>query len=144
MKRPIGAVIIAIVDFLFAAFFLCLGIFFFAGGTMIQRIINAAGTMPAGVTPDMFTKIGVVAGILLILWGLFCALIGWGMIGLKNWSRITSIILSALGILLSIPGMINAFRGGPIVMTIVFLAYYVWVIWYMLQSNVKVAFGQTA
>jgi hypothetical protein len=144
MQRPAGAIIIGIVDFLFAAFFACLGLLFFAGGTLIQRFLSSAGTMPGNVGPDVFAKIGAVAGIMILLWAAFCALVGWGMIAVKNWARIISIILAALGVLLSIPGLLNAFRGGPIVMTVIFLAYYVWVIWYLLMPGVAQAFTQRA
>ena len=58
--------------------------------------------------------------------------------------RVTTIVLSALGLLGSLPRLLHGFAGGGMVMTIIFLAYYIWVIWYMLQPNVKAAFGQPA
>jgi hypothetical protein len=66
------------------------------------------------------------------------------LLKLKNWARITSIVLAVLGLLGSIRNLAMGFHGSGMVMTIVFLAYYIWVVWYLLQPNVKAAFGQTA
>jgi hypothetical protein len=148
MQRPAGVTVIAVLDFIGAAFCVIGGLLMFAGGAMLGSLFGAAATANGapGAAPaaGLFAGIGIFAGVIALAFAALAVFVALGLLKLKNWARMTTIVLSALGLLLSIPGLLNGFRGGPIVMTIIVLAYYIWTIWYMLQPNVKAAFGQPA
>jgi hypothetical protein len=151
MQRPAGVTVIAVLDFIGAAFCVIGALVAFFFGSVLASFIGAAaatananGATGAAPAAGLMAGIGIFAGVIALAFGALAVFIALGLLKLKNWARVASIVLSALGLLLSIPGLLNGFRGGPIVMTIIFLAYYIWVIWYMLQPNVKAAFGQSA
>jgi len=48
-----------------------------------------------------------VFGSIYLLFGLFFVLIGWGLLQLQNWARISGMVFSVLGILYSIPGFLT-------------------------------------
>lgn len=148
MQRPGGVTVIAVLDFIGAAFCVIGGLLMFAGGSILASFFSAAananganGTAPVA---GFMAGIGIFLGAIFIAVAIFVIFVALGLLKLKNWARITTIVLSALGLLGSIRNLAVGFHGSGMVMTIVFLAYYIWVIWYMLQPNVKAAFGQTA
>jgi hypothetical protein len=148
MNRPTGVTIIAVLDFIGAASLLILGLLAFAGGSLIAGFINAAaaqsGTAGAAPASGLAAGIGIFIGAIFLAFAIFAIFVAIGLLKLKNWARVTTIVLSVLGLLGSLRNLIAAFHGGGMIFTIVVLAYYIWVIWYMLQPNVKAAFGQTA
>jgi hypothetical protein len=148
MQRPTGVTIIAILDFIGAAGLLILGLLSFVGGSLIAGFFNAASTAngATGAAPaaGWMAGIGIFIGAIFLAFAIFAIFIAIGLLKLKNWARITTIVLSALGLLGSLRNLAMAFHGGGMVYTIIVLAYYIWVIWYMLQPSVKTAFGQTA
>jgi hypothetical protein len=148
MQRPTGVTIIAVLDFIGAALCVILGLLMFAGGAMIGSLFNAAatangatGTAPVG---GFMAGIGIFAGVFFLFFAVLAIFIAIGLLKLKNWARVTTIVLSALGLLSTLSRFLHGFAGGGMVVTIIVLAYYIWVIWYMLQPNVKTAFGQPA
>jgi hypothetical protein len=148
MQRPTGVTIIAVLDFIGAALCVILGLLMFAGGAMLGSLFSAAATANGanGAAPvsGFMAGIGIFIGAIFIFFAVLAIFVALGLLKLKNWARITSIVLSALGLLGSIRNLALGFHGSGMVMTIIFLAYYIWVIWYLLQPNVKAAFGQTA
>ena len=150
MERPGGVTVIAVLDFIGAAFCLIGALIAFFFGTMLASFIGAAaganGTTAPGAAPaaGLMAGIGIFLGAIFIAFGILAIFVALGLLKLKNWARVTSIVLAALGLLGSIRNLAIGFHGSGMIMTIVFLAYYIWVIWYMLQPNVKAAFGQAA
>ncbi len=144
MKRPGGVIFIAIVDFFFGA---CLGVgalFFFAGGSFIQRIIASAPNLPANAS-DIMAKASAVFGVVLLVWAAICILVGWALISLQNWGRFINVAFTALALLLSILGFVRggAAGGSSMIMSIAFLVYYAWATWYLLSAGVANAFTRT-
>jgi hypothetical protein len=148
MQRPTGVTVIAVLDFIGAGFCVIAALLMFMGGSILAGIFSAAatangvtGTAPAA---GFMASIGIIAGVIILFFAVFAVLVAMGLLKLKNWARVTTIVLSALGLLSSLARFARGFAGGGMVMSIIVLAYYIWVIWYMLQPNVKAAFGQTA
>ncbi len=148
MQRPGGVTVIAVLDFIGAGFCVIAALLMFMGGSILASLMGAAATAngAAGAAPaaGIMASIGIVAGVIVLCFGALAVFVALGLLKLKNWARITTIVLSALGLLSSLRNLIAAFHGGGMVVTIIILAYHIWVIWYMLQPNVKAAFGQTA
>ena len=148
MERPTGVTIIAVLDFIGAAGCAILALLAFVGGSLIAGFINAAGTANgatgAGPASGIAAGVGIFIGAICLAFAIFIVFVAVGLLKLQNWARITSIVLSALGLLGSFRNIAAAFHGSGMVVSIVVLAFHIWVIWYMLQPNVKAAFGQTA
>ncbi len=148
MERPAGVTVIAVLDFIGAGFGLIGALLMFMGGSILASLFSAAATAngATGTAPaaGIMASIGIIAGVIILCFVVLAIFIAMGLLKLKNWARIATIVLSALGLLGSVRNIVMAFHGSGMVVTIVILAYYIWVIWYMLQPNVKVAFGQTA
>lgn len=148
MQRPTGVTIIAVLDFIGAAACAILALLMFAGGAMLGSLFNAAananGASGAGMGASFMAGIGIFGGVIFLFFAALAIFVAIGLLKLKNWARIVTIVLSALGLLSTLSRFVHGFAGGGMVMTIIVLAYYIWAIWYMLQPNVKQAFGQAA
>nr|HEV7953790.1 hypothetical protein [Candidatus Acidoferrales bacterium] len=147
MQRPTGVTIIAVLDFIGAAGLLILGLLTFAGGSFIAGLFSAAATANGATTATpaagWMAGIGIFLGAIFLAFAIFFIFVAIGLLKLKNWARITTIVLSALGLLTNLNGFRGGMAGG-IAGPIVGLAINILIIWYMLQPNVKTAFGQTA
>jgi hypothetical protein len=91
--------------------------------------------------------LGAVIGVLALVFAALYALVGWGLLKLKEWARIVTIVLSGLGALGALFGLVAVFTHFGLIIvfwSLVRLAICAWIIWYLLQPNVKAAFqGQT-
>ena len=149
MQRPAGVTVIAVLDFIGAAFCIIGALVAFFFGTMLASFIGAAaganGTAAPGAAPaaGLMAGIGIFIGAIFIFLAVLAIFVALGLLKLKNWARITAIVFSALGLLMSLNGLRGGMAGG-IVGPIIGLAINIWIIWYLLQPNVKAAFGQTA
>ncbi|HEY4837215.1 MAG TPA: hypothetical protein VIH72_01320 [Candidatus Acidoferrales bacterium] len=148
MQRPTGVTVIAVLDFIGAGFAVIGALLMFMGGSILASFFSAAATAngATGTAPaaGIMASIGIIAGVIVLCFAILAIFIAMGLLKLKNWARITTIVLSALGLLSTLSRFLHGFAGGGMVVTIIVLAYYIWVIWYMLQPNVKAAFGETA
>jgi hypothetical protein len=146
MQRPTGVTIIAVLDFIGAGFCVIGGLLMFMGGSIVASIFSAAaanGAAGAAPAAGIMGSIGVIAGVIALLLAAFAVAVALGLLKLKNWARVTTIVFSVLGLL----GNLNGFRAGmssALVGPVIGLALNIWIIWYMLQPHVKAAFGQTS
>ena len=86
-----------------------------------------------------------ILGIVLLVFAAIAAVTGWGLWSLKEWARVTQIVLAALGILRTFFSIMSVFTHGHVFgipFSLLWLAYYGWVIYYLIQPEVKAAFGQ--
>jgi hypothetical protein len=65
--------------------------------------------------------------------------VGSGMMKLKNWARVVTLVLAALSVLSGIGIFVGT--HGLIFMSLLRVAIAAWIIWYLLQPEVKTAFG---
>lgn len=137
MNRPVGVTVIAVLEFIGAGFCALLGVLLIVGagagflGSMTQGQASGMGSLMAMLGGALSVFFFVIAAL--------AALLGWGLLTLKNWARITVIVLSALGALLSVLALLN-FSSAIIVGVIIRLAINGLIIWYLLQPNVRAAF----
>ena len=144
MQRPTGVTVIAVLDFIGAAFCVIGGLVVLFGGAMLASFFGAAaanGTAAPGA--GFIAGLGAVLGVIILAFAILFILVAIGLLKLKNWARITSIVLSALSLLNSLNGFRGGMAGG-IAGPVIGLAINIWIIWYLLQPNVKAAFGQPA
>ena len=144
MGRPVGVTILAILNFIGAAFCLLGGIGMILGGGVIATMLSQQGQGSAGAA-GILAGLGAAAGVFIIIIGGVSALVGFGLWKLKGWARIVSIVLfviSAAMQLLGLLGTLAHFNLFAVVWSLFWVAVDVFVIWYLLKLEVKAAFQQ--
>jgi len=139
MNRPTGVTILAILNFIGAAFCVLGGLGLMLGGGALAGIMSQQGQAGGG----LFAALGAAAGIAVLIGGALAALIGFGLWKLKNWARILSIVFTALGALMNLLGLLGSlahFNVGTVVWSVFCLAIDVWIIMYLLKPEIKAAF----
>ncbi len=145
MERPTGVTVLAVLQFIGAAFCVLAGLAFFFGGTFIGALAgSAAGGGQGGATgAGLGMLIGAVGGVMFLIFAALYGVVGWGMWTLKNWARIVSLVLAAIGAVVQIPGVFVSllhFRIGSMLWSIIWIGVNGLIIWYLLQPQVKLAF----
>ena len=139
MGRPTGVTVLAVLDFIGAAFCVLAGLGMMLGGGFIASMIS----QQRGVSAGMLAAIGAAAGVFFLVLGAVAILLGWGLLKLKEWARIITIVLAglgALGALLALATVFGHFAGIAMFAVLCRLAINGLIIWYLLQPHVKVAF----
>lgn len=139
MGRPTGVTIIAVLDFIGAAFCVLGGLGMMLGGGFMASMMGQQSGAGAGV----LAAIGAAAGVFFLFCAAVAVLLGWGMLKLKEWARIVTLVLAALGALGSLIGLVGVlghFAMVAVVFMLCRLAINGLIIWYLLQPHVKAAF----
>jgi len=145
MGRPVGVTILAILNFIGAAFCVLGGIAMILGGGFIATMLSQ-GQGSAGAA-GILAGLGAAAGVFIIIIGGVSALLGYGLWKVKGWARIVSIVLWAInGVfqLLGILGTLAHFNLFALVWGAFWIAVDAFVIWYLLKPEVKAAFQPAA
>jgi hypothetical protein len=131
--RPAGVLAIALLFFTAAL------------ASAITEACTAWGVWPLAwgryVAGNMVTMGPVVFGVAALIY----AVIGTGLLWLKNWARRLAIAVTAVGLYFLIPGVSSAvadFRIGSIALNGALIIIRVVVLWYLMQYDVGKAFGQ--
>ena len=144
MNRPGGVTVIAVLEFLGAVFCVLAGLAMMLGGGMLAAIIGQSGQQGSAAGAGILGALGAGLGIFLLVLAALYFLVGWGMLKLKSWARIVTMIfagLSILGSLFGITGFFAHFNVVALFWMVVRLAIAAWIIWYLLQPNVSAAFN---
>ena len=144
MNRPTGVTVIAILDFIGAAFCLLGGIGMILGGGFIATMLSQQGQGSAGAA-GILAGLGAAAGVFIIIVGGVSALLGFGLWKLKEWARIVTIVFAGISgafQLLGILGTLAHFNVLALMWGVFWLAIDALIIWYLLKPEVKAAFRQ--
>jgi uncharacterized membrane protein (DUF2068 family) len=139
MGRPTGVTVIAVLYFIGAGICVLAGIGLMVGGGFVATMMNQQQGVPAG----LLAAVGAGVGVLCLVFAAVAALIGWGLLTLKNWARIVAIVFAALGALGGLFGMfaiLTHFAAIGIFFALCRLAINGLIIWYLLQPHVRTAF----
>jgi len=139
MKRPAGVTVISILQFIAGAFCVLFAILAFAGGGMLATVMSQSQAQGGGALGAIAGAGLAVIGVVILALGVLYGLTGWGMLGLKNWARMVTIVFTAIAGLWGIWGMISHFS----IVSLIVLAFYAWVIWYLVKPDVAGAFKGT-
>lgn len=153
MKRPIGVTFLAVLHWLDAVTFLLFGV-------MLMLVARLAADLQAsnielpGVPPQMAETVfrlaePGIAGAILVALGFLAVLfvvIGVGLWKLRNWARVTALVLMGLRVVLLVAGtllwlLLLGFDPLSLGLNLLFILVYAWILWYLLQPHVKRAFG---
>jgi hypothetical protein len=143
MQRPGGVTAIAILDFIGAGFLVLGGIAVFFGGAFLGAVLGG-GASRSGAGAGVGMMIGAALGIFMLVIAGIAGFVGWGLWSLKEWARIVQIVLAGLGIFRSLFALMAIAHGHFLALpfTFAWLAFYGWVIYYLIQPEVKAAFSQ--
>ncbi len=147
MNRPVGVTVLAILDFIGAALCLLTGILSVVGAG--AGILGAMGQGGQGAAAAGGIMAAVAASITVFAFvgAAIAALLGWGLWKLKNWARLITIVFAVIGVLLELFALIGVFAHFNVValiITLVPLAIYALVAWYLLRKDVAAAFQGAA
>ena len=138
MQRPTGVTIVAVLNFLAAAALAIFSVPFFAGHSIMTRDAETARSARVLVGMEAF----VGAGLLVL--AVLSAVIGIGLLKLRNWARILALIWFLLGLLTSVAGVfasVAPLRLLPLLREFLVVAIDVWILWYLLRPQVRQAFA---
>lgn len=141
MGRPVGITILAILNFIGAAFCLLGGIAMILGGGFIATMMSQQSAGVSGILAGL----GAAAGVFIIICGGLAAAVGFGLWKLKGWARIVSIVLVGINgafQLLGLLGSLAHFNAFAVIWTVFWIAIDALIIWYLLKPEVKAAFQQ--
>ncbi len=147
MNRPTGVTVIAILDFIAAGFEVLCAIGMFVGGAFIGGILASMAGRTGGTGAGVGAVIGAALGVVFLVFASISGLVGFGLWSLKEWGRILQIIFSAIGALFQVLGLLGSmvhFRVGSMLWNLIWLAFHAWVIFYLVQPEVKTAFAPRA
>lgn len=146
-QRPAGITVLAVVHFILAALMLLTGALWIG---LVRLLASAGGELatplPIDVSREMalLLRMGRVAGLLFIFYGVLKAVSGFGLLKLRNWARWLTIALAGAAVLLSLPGFVSALlsrQPGSLALNLLFAAGYGVIIWYLFRRDIKRAFG---
>jgi hypothetical protein len=104
MGRPVGVTILAILNFIGAAFCLLAGIVTILGGGFIATMLSQQGSGASGILAGL----GAAAGVFIIICGGLGGLVGFGLWKLKEWARIVSIVLVGINGAFQLLGLLGS------------------------------------
>jgi len=136
--RPTGIVLIALYHFLSAVFLVLLALSLVIGGSILGAMFAAGNHGPL-----IGLLVGTVGAAFFFLFAVIAGIAGYGVWNLRGWGRILSIVLAAISLLISLPGLLlmglhlSLLFGGYRLLRI---AISILIIWYLVQPQTKALF----
>ncbi|MGO9643091.1 MAG: hypothetical protein ACLP1Y_17510 [Candidatus Acidiferrales bacterium] len=141
MQRPTGVTVIGIFQIAFGVLAILGGLMAFGLGSAVALHRAAFG----GAFGAVAGALGAILGIILLVIGVLYIVLGIGMLKLFNWARILTLVFTALAALLHVLRLLRAMTHFMFIFAswnVIVLAICVLILWYLLQPNVKQAFGE--
>ena len=129
----------AVLAFIGAGFLVLGALAFIFGGAMLAGLSKAGGGALLG-------GLGMVAAAIFLAIAALYVVTGIGLLGLKNWARVLTIVLIALGLVSGAFGLVSSlshFSIGLLLWRACIFAIDVWILIYLFKPHVKQAFGAT-
>ncbi len=148
MQRPTGVTILAVLNFIAAAF--CA--LFALGAGAIGAIVGAsaaAGAQSRSPLAMIAGLGGAMAAVVFLLCAALSIVVGIGLLKLLNWARILTIVLAAIGLVFGLLGIVSGLAHliiPALITQLIAVAICAWIVLYLLKPHVKQAFagGQSA
>jgi hypothetical protein len=134
MQKPAGVAVLAVLYWVGAFFCLLMAGAIIIGLTSVGVFIGDYGPLMAGF--------GTISGLVFVAFAAACAFIGYGLFQLQEWARTTAIVLSAIGIVVSILGLfwpVGMFFFGRLFKLVLNAI----IIWYLTRPQVRTVFRPT-
>jgi hypothetical protein len=143
MGRPVGVTVIAILAFLGAGLCILAGLGMMLGGGFLASIVNQQGGQGSMGAAGMLAGIGAVVGIFCLVIAAIEIVLAVGLLKLKEWARIVTIVLTGIFAALGLLGVLGSFihfNLSHLIIRICVLAIQAFIIIYLLKPEVKAAF----
>lgn len=151
MRRPFAVAILAILHWLEAALLLLLA-GLLAWWMRVAAELGGAAIAPPEVPTETLELLNRLSnpsmmGAAVIVLGAVAAVFaaaGVGLWKLRNWARLVTLGLTALRLLLLLPGLLLTLARSDLLglgVELLFVLVYAWILWYLYQPHVKQAFG---
>ena len=146
MQKPVGVIILAILEFLGAAGTAVVGLMALFGMGMLAQILQQNGTIQASQAP-MLVGAGVAIGVICLIFAALFGFVGYGLLTLKNWARVIVMVFAVLGLAFGAIGLIADVMGGhsaAMVVDVIKLAINGLIFWYLNQPHIKASFSSVS
>lgn len=106
--RPLGVTLIGFYQLLRGVLGVLFGLSIIAFTSLTARLVSLAAESNA--VGRWLHGFGHLAGVVIIVFGVLHLVAGYGVLGMQNWGRLLTILFSAIGMFLLLPGL----AGGHI------------------------------
>lgn len=144
MERPLGVTILACLMYLGALAMTALGVVLMVGMGLIGAAVGGTEATGSGAGMAMLASLGLIGGIVCLIFAGLHGAIGMGLWKLKNWARVTTLVLTGIGVLINSLGLLAALMAMEIfsIMWVgVQLGLGVWIVMYLMKPETKQAFA---
>jgi hypothetical protein len=141
MERPTGVTVLAVLYFIGAVFLGLGGLGFLVGGSALAAMAKSGGPGSA-----LFAAGGAIIGGFFLVFAILDLALGIGFIKLQNWARVLAIVLTGIGVLFGLLGLLSVAMHMMVfqmAFQVIVLAVEVWIVVYLFKPHVKEAFGAT-
>ena len=123
--RPLGVALVGFYQILRGVLGLLFGLSIMLFTGLVARLASLAAE--GNAIERVVHGLGHMAGLVIIVFALVHMLAGWGVLQMHNWGRLLTLLFSAIGLVLLLPGVIHAnifslFFGAINAATIFYLA----------------------
>jgi uncharacterized membrane protein (DUF2068 family) len=101
--RPLGVALVGFYQILRGVLGVLFGLSIMAFTSFAARMVSLAAEGSAAVR--WFHSLGHLAGLVIVVFGLFHLVAGWGLLGMQNWGRLLTMLFSAIGLFLLLPAL---------------------------------------
>jgi hypothetical protein len=144
--RPLGVTILAVLLFLNIASYVFLIVLSIRSPEQLRSLLESM--MPgAGVGPGSLMRLGAFVPVYFLGMAIVTGLVGRALWKLKNWARITVMVLAGISAALGVVELVGSFPGAnPLSLAgaLVRIGLSLAVAWYLNSAKVRAAFGSPA
>lgn len=143
MGKPVGVILIAILEFLGAAGYGLVGLLMIAGGGIMAAAMSQQQAQGAGGLATLMGALGAAAGAVFLILAVLCIVLGVGLLKLKNWARLITVVFCCIGFafqLFGLYGVFTHFNPVSLISALIVLGINGLIIWYLMRADIKAAF----
>jgi len=144
--RPLGVTILAVLAFLNIASYVFLIVLAIRNPEQLRSLLESM--IPgAGVGPGSLMRLGAFVPVYFLGMAILTGLVGRGLWNLKNWARITVMVLAGISAVLGVVELIGSFpvtNALALAGVIARIGFSVAIAWYLNSAKVRAAFGSPA
>lgn len=101
--RPFGVALVGFYQILRGVLGVLFGLSVVAFTSFAARMVSLAAE--GNAVGRLLHGLGHLAGLAIVVFGLFHLAAGWGVLGMQNWGRLLTMLFSAIGLFLLLPGL---------------------------------------
>lgn len=103
--RPLGVTLVGFYQILRGILSLLFGLSLMAFTGLAAKLASLAAE--GNAVQRLLSTFGHVAGLAIIVFGVIHMLAGWGVLQMENWGRLLTLLFSAVGLVLVLPGVMH-------------------------------------